>query len=166
MDKKFLNKFFPTEYFLMCEKAIEIQEKWEPQIGDFAKHPRGKWADTFGCVVSAVSLPGMGLDKISFYRGKATQSGREYNYVNVEEFQKSECVWFPRQDQLIIMIATEVENGRGGLVLASLTSWANKIKPNQSIRLSYVTYLLQNVMKLLHNKKWDQNKLNWIEVTQ
>lgn len=64
------------EYILMCEKAVEIQNKWGWDTGDFYYAKYGIYTST--------------LDKNYAGVGKR----------DVEDRNRDEYVWLPRQDQL------------------------------------------------------------------
>jgi len=79
------------EYIEMCEKAVEIQDKWIPQSTDIVK------GEFVGFIKEA--SPNYALRRFD--------SDKEI-YGKYAWYEKMELIWIPRQDQLQDMVNIEV----------------------------------------------------------
>ena len=123
------------EYVKMCEKAVEIQELWEPKEGDFV----------------------YGSDGISVLKGrwfyKNLSLFTEIYGDNVCDFEKSDCVWLPRQDQLQDIIGDFDE------CLRQIDRWGcmSSIGFDYQYTTSMEQLWIGIVMKEKYNKVWNGN---------
>ena len=74
------------EYILMCEKAEEIQKKWQPQVGDWVLFNRLSLLKDEKRYFTGV----VGINFQSHYT--FAEGGRELDL--------NRSIWLPRQDQL------------------------------------------------------------------
>ncbi|MHB8362719.1 MAG: hypothetical protein ACYDBX_03815 [Patescibacteria group bacterium] len=130
------------EYIKMCEKADEIQRKWEWGKGDYYYSKYGIYTDIL-------------LNKDYINAGKP----------DAEERNADEYIWLPRQDQLQEMMFPQLSTG-----LSVHYTFADFIDENylhypvemakEYDKLSMEQLWLMYVMKEKFNKTWNEDK--WI----
>jgi len=136
------------EYIEMCERAVEIQEQWKPQVGD--------------CFVQVyTNREQSGLlfvsEKFDEYETEPDFSDNKY------------AIWLPRQDQLQKMIGDIPLDLLSSIACFSFTDL--RIKNHLISRRFFDTYAfhftsfeqlwLAFAMKEKYNKVWDGN--DWRE---
>lgn len=143
---------YPERYIIMCEKATELQEQWEPKNYDyveFAGNPLG-----FDIMV-----------EIDWTDGRKTMSplcvATSANSLleAIPDPDRSQLTWIPRQDQLQEMME---ENFRG-FQFYGRVSWFKKFV-DKAVPMKYKSWeiaWLMFVMKYKYNKVWDSKHELW-----
>ena len=149
------------QYIKMCEKAVEIQEAWVPVLGDYCTHPEGAWLDTEGWVITKYFDI---EEKVKVFSGMAFTHSHSFDYSNYETFEKADCTWLPRQDQLQEMVSVPIGtfNDNFWTILEDLRDWGhNYAEFQQWIPLSMEQLWLAFVMNEKYNKVW--NGEDWVK---
>ena len=151
------------DYTDMCTWATEIQELWKPTKGDLCKH-MGYRNDVTGLVVD---IGGIKDDKVLIYDGSASQTNKDYNYKNVKEFNKTDCIWLPSQAQLQQILDESLHTGKissnyfVGKTINAIwgTDKSNSYLANAH---SWEELWLMMVMQEKFNKRWNWIKKIWV----
>jgi len=122
------------EYIEMCRKAVEVQEAWEPDVGDWTDH---------GTVTIVWSS---GAVNYISYGGQAS---------NLLPY--GDLTWLPRQDQLQGMLVKKY----GGIfsVICRFCDWFQH-EDYSGETITGEQLWLKFVMYELHGKKWDGKQWN------
>ena len=96
------------QYILMCQKAVDIQDLWEPKLGDFHCCPctfcRDRGVNIFVIERAAIDI----LNKRDFTNIDSTYKvyAQEYGGHFADHFHEAREIitWLPRQDQLQKML--------------------------------------------------------------
>ena len=129
------------QYVKMCGKAVEIQEGWEPFVGDFVNgdYPSiiKEWSTT--SVRSSASLY-----PINTTRGKWAW------------YEKGEMTWLPRQDQLqeIVLSAYGINNPRWAIeaLIDVLGDEIEKFNSHEQVWLGFV--MRERHLKIWNGEEW------------
>jgi len=120
------------EYGCMCKMAKEIQMKWKPKWGDFIS---GIEDDSEINVLMSVRF--------------------KEQFKCIDNYNKSDIVWIPRQDQLQEMVREEFEND------FSLTMRFAKFIPGHTESTMEKLWLMF-VMISKYGKLWFSTERQWI----
>ena len=98
-----------NQYIKMCEKAIEIQEPWTPEIGDYVwrkytllgeEIDRQIWKEDQMKEIIILHYKSM----VDGYFHACNEKGETRTFKTTESIQKATCVFLLRQDQLQAMV--------------------------------------------------------------
>lgn len=85
-----------------CHKATELQKSWEVKKGDqvyYYHHSNLGWRRSF-VTTNFVCTD----DKLTILDGSAGSSGGHYDYTSVAKIHKSDIIWLPSIEQLLILL--------------------------------------------------------------
>ena len=141
------------KYILMCEKAEEVQEEWKPDVGDW-----------YSLGVKEDETPAICILKCHWEECPSCQ-------YEVTEL-KDECIYLPRQDQLQEMLIkhrhpkSSVERFCAYYMYHDFFDWVPRKGPMEGkgdIDGNSMEQLwLAFVMHEKYQKRWDEEKENWI----
>ena len=173
------------EYIKMCQKAVEIQSKWEVNLGDFY---------TWNSAVSIISAADFKSQTNIEMRDKKIWDGKEYQHFKVGEYKEwilmhfdenkvpilqknisktiSEfqntyihykyCAWLPRQDQLQKMIKIHtISEVKKCIECCEFTDDVDDIRHTsydnfKSLEMFWLAYVMHEIFE----KSWTGSK--WI----
>lgn len=139
----------PKEYIEQCEKAVEIQELWEPEEGDFILN------------ISATPLPPAKHFIYVNYLQQPFCNSPHWELITT--MKRTFLIWLPRIDQLQKMCINYLK--KDGYCM-NLVFKLNDFYTHSLVLFNKCTTMeqvwLMIVMKEKFNKSWDSVKKDWI----
>ena len=168
-----------SKYVKMCEKAIEIQQQWKPQDGDFMFGKPDTWREKKDILI----VGNYQQQRVAEYENKPEEwadhpcidnhtdmfrtfdGGYEWEWENIGH--PREFVWLLRQDQLQNIWQIEYNKSPTKLGwFGEFTNWIGIIyadDKNADETFNTMEQLwLAFCQKKLYNKTWNNEKENWI----
>ena len=156
------------EYIEMCRKAVEVQELWEPKMGDYINRrytlfgeeiDSGIWNERDRNEVIILTW----ASSVEGYIHAITEEGETRTYATQNEGIKSTSIWLPRQDQLQDMIRNHHDCTRHNVRSAFYYWYKRDINKSGGVLETWTDerLWLAFVMHEKYGKKWDGN--DWVE---
>ena len=150
-----------VEYIKMCRKAVEVQEAWEPKVGDYIwrrytllgeEIDSQIWDEDERQEIIILTY----ASSVEGYIHATNEQGDTRIYKSHNDAHKSTSIWLPRQDQLQDMVAPDIIFlHKCGAMVVWLEGQSLRVHKEFSGEMCWLAF----VMWELHSKKWDGQ--NW-----